>query len=320
MRRKKGRGRGKKKKGEKNFFQKKLFFLPVPKPKQLLLLRLDPFQESRDRLDRPDPRKHPQHGLVGPAVQGTIERADGAGDRREDVDAGRREVPRRRRRAVHLVLGVEREHDVERAREARVGPVRWGRSSTGVEHEQEIFGVRQALVWDGGPRGASCPTSARGAMVGQRGDGRHLGNEPHDLLVLHLPRTVDVLSRQRRVLLRMAARQRRERDEDGAHEVRVVRERRDGRGDGGREGRVAREGLGPGRELRGRRESAVDDKVGDLFLEGFFFFEKVFLVSFFFLSVVERPLACLFQRMKKEKGKKTLTSSKLVLEASCSMG
>ena len=65
-------------------------------------------------------------------------------------------------------------------------------------------------------------------------------------------------------------------DEDGAHEMGVVRQGRDGRGDRGREGRVAGEGLGPGRELGGGREAAVDDEVRDLEMarESFFFFRK----------------------------------------------
>jgi hypothetical protein len=59
--------------------------------------------------------------------------------------------------------------------------------------------------------------------------------------------------------------------------VRVVGERGDGRRDGCRQGGVASEGLGPGRELGGGREAAVDDEVRDL--EEFFFF--FFRVSFF---------------------------------------
>ena len=65
--------------------------------------------------DRLDPAQHPQHRLVGAAVQRAVERGDAGGDRRVGVDLRGAHAAHGVRRAVLLVVGVQDEEDVEGA-------------------------------------------------------------------------------------------------------------------------------------------------------------------------------------------------------------
>ena len=141
----------------------------------------------------PPPPRLPD--LVRPAVQGPVQRPHSPRHRGVHVHPGGRQVAGGGGGAVHLVLGVQGEQNVERAGEAGVRAVR-GRGAR-VQHVQEILRIPQPLVGAGGP-------AAGRAVVGERRDGRHLGHEARNLLVLHLARLVHALPRQGGVLLGVA--------------------------------------------------------------------------------------------------------------------
>ena len=129
-------------------------------------------------LDGANPVEHPQDRLVGPPVEGPVQRTRRAGNGRVHVHAGGGQVPRGRRGAVHLVLRMQHKHDVQRLGQSGVGPVARAAVRGGVEHVQEALGVSQALLW--GRRAA-----ARLAVVRRRCQRRRLAQDPHDLLVAH---------------------------------------------------------------------------------------------------------------------------------------
>ena len=87
------------------------------------LARFHPLDELRHLGDRADLVEHPQHRLVGAAMQRTVERGGRAGQRRVGIDLRAADVPHRARAAVLLVIGVQDEQHVERARQHRVGVV-----------------------------------------------------------------------------------------------------------------------------------------------------------------------------------------------------
>jgi hypothetical protein len=86
----------------------------------------------------------------------------------------------------------------------------------------------------------------REAVVRRRRERRHLADQPHDLLVLDLPALVDMLPRERGVLLGVAGGKRSEAGQQRAHRVRVVGQRGEALldRDGERCGRVERGGRG----------------------------------------------------------------------------
>ena len=109
----------------------------VAEAHQPLLAVLDALEEVGDVVDRLDPAQHPQHRLVGAAVQRAVERGDPGRDRGVGVDVGGADRAHRVGRAVLLVVGVEDEEDVERPGEPRVGLVlRLGHLE---QHREEVL-------------------------------------------------------------------------------------------------------------------------------------------------------------------------------------
>ena len=78
---------------------------------------------SADRASGPISMQQPHHVGVRAAVQRTLQRADRADDRRMQIGERRGRDARGERRRVQLVIRVQHERDVERARRQRVGPV-----------------------------------------------------------------------------------------------------------------------------------------------------------------------------------------------------
>ena len=88
--------------------------------------------------------QHPQHRLVGAAVQRPVERRRRAGHRRVRIDVRAADRAHRARAAVLLVVGVQDEEDVERALEHRVHLVFQLRHLE--QHVQEVAGEAQLVV------------------------------------------------------------------------------------------------------------------------------------------------------------------------------
>ncbi len=199
-------------------------------------------------VDGADLLEHLERGLVGAAVGGTPEAGDAGGDAGERVGARRADAAHRRRRGVLLVVGVEDEDAVERARHDRVHDV--GLAGHGEAHLQEVRRVIEVVARiDEG--------LADRVLVGHRGDGRHLGHEAvtrdHALL-----RIVDVGA------VVIEGRQRADRAAHDGHGMRVTAE-------AGEEPRhllvhhgVARDGVAEALELALRRQLAVEQQVADL--------------------------------------------------------
>ena len=155
-----------------------------------------------------DPAQHPQHGLVGTAVERAVEGRDAGGDRRVGVDLRGAHRADRVGRAVLLVVGVQDEEHVERLDQARVGLELLLAHLE--EHGEEVRGVAQVVV------GVDERLALR---VAERpgAQGRHLGDHPHDL---HVPvvRVADVAG------VGVERRQRADGGHQHAHRVRVVAE------------------------------------------------------------------------------------------------
>ena len=181
---------------------------PVAEAHQLLLAVLHALEEVGDVVDRLDPAQHPQHRLVGAAVERAVERRDAGRDRRVGIDLGGADAAHRRRRAVLLVVGVEDEEDVEGLREPRVRLV----LDLGhlLHHPEEVAGVIEVVVGvDVGKPEA--------VAVGEGGQRRHLGDHPdrrHVALLL----VVDLLR------VRVEGRHRADAGEQDPHRVGVVAE------------------------------------------------------------------------------------------------
>ena len=197
---------------------------------------------------RPDPAQHPQDRLVGAAVERAVERGDAGRDGRVRVDLGGADRADRGGGAVLLVVGVEDEEDVERPLEPGIRLVlELGHL---VHHRQEVAGVAQVVV-------RIDVRLAHGVAVRERGERRHLGDEPDDLLVAD----VGVLDLRR---VGIERRQRADRGDEHPHRVRVVAEALHERLDVLVHERVDRDLVGPLVELGLRRQLAVDQQVGDL--------------------------------------------------------
>ena len=126
-------------------------------------------------VDRADLAQHLQHLLVRAAVQRAVERRRRRGRRRVRVDLGAGHAPHRVGGAVLLVVGVQDEQHVQGPLEHRVrvvlglGHLR--------HHVEEVARVGQVVV---GVRVGQAP----GVPESEGGERRHLGDEPHDLLLL----------------------------------------------------------------------------------------------------------------------------------------
>ena len=232
---------------------------PVAKPEELLLLVLDGLQEPGNVLHGSDPLEHPEHGLVGAAVERAVQGSHRAADGGEDVDPGRGEVPAGGGRAVHLVLGVEQEEDVEGLAELGVGPII--DVAVGVQHVQKVLRVGQPLL---GLR----QLLAGPQVVRRRRDGGGVADDPGDLLVLHDVGLVDAASLERGVGLRVERAQARQPDDQGAHGVGVGRQGGHGLLDSlGNHSVLHHEPL-PVVALALVRELAVQNEVGDVQIRG----------------------------------------------------
>ena len=149
----------------------------VAESHQPAVAALDPLDELRDVVDRADLLQHPQHGFVRAAVQRTVERRGGAGQRRVRIDVRAADVAHRARRAVLLVIGVQDEQHVERPLERRVRLVlQLGHLE---QHVQEVAGEAQVVV-------GIDVRAADAVAVGIGGNRRHLRDQPVDLLLARL--------------------------------------------------------------------------------------------------------------------------------------
>ena len=220
----------------------------VAEAHQLLLAVLHALEEVGDVLDRLDPAQHPQHRLVGAAVERAVEGGDAGGDRRIGVDVGGADRAHGVGRAVLLVVGVEDEEDVERPREARVRLV--GDLGHLEQHREEVLRIGEVVVRiDVG--------QPHVVAVGEGRQGRHLGDQP-DRRQVALLGVVELLR------VRVEGRERADRGEQHPHRVGVVAESLDELLDVLVDEGVVGDVVGPGVELGLRRQLAEDEQVGDL--------------------------------------------------------
>ena len=218
-------------------------------------LVLDALDEGGNVGDVADLLEHAHHGLVGAAVAGAVERGDGAGEAGVDVDAGRGEVAHGGRRRVLLVVGVQDEEHVKRARETRVRLEVLVVET--VEHVEEVLGVVERV-------GRVNRGAADAVAVGVGRDGRHGAQRAVDLLVAESDVLIAVLASERRVGLGVEGAHGGDRGHDHAHGVRVVAERAHHLLQLLMDVRVAHHaGVEVGRLLRGR-QLAVDEEERDL--------------------------------------------------------
>ena len=195
-----------------------------------------------------DASQHPQHRLVGAAVQRAVEGADAGRDGRVGVDLRGADGADRVGRAVLLVVGVQDEQHVERLDQARVGlELRLAHLE---EHREEVGGVAEVVV--GIDVGLALRVAERPGA-----EGRHLRDHPDDLHVA-VVRVADVAR------VGVERRQRADGSHQHAHRVGVVAEAL-------HEGlhvlvdeRVVGDLVHPGVVLLLRRQRAVDEEVGHL--------------------------------------------------------
>ena len=195
-----------------------------------------------------DPPQHPQHGLVGAAVQRAVERRDPGGDRRVGIHVRGADAAHRVGRAVLFVVGVEDEEDVERLRE------RFLRLVVGFgfleHHREEVLGVVEVVVRVG-------VGEAHVVAVGEGGQGRHLGDQP-DRGHVALFGVFGVLR------VGIEGRERADPREQHPHRVGVVAEALEEVLEVLVDVGVMGDVEGPALELRLGRQLAEDQQVGDL--------------------------------------------------------
>ena len=178
--------------------------------------------------------QHPQHRLVGAAVERPVERGDGARRRAVGIGLGGADAAHHRGRAVLLVVGVQDEQHLERLLQDRVHLV--AQLGALVHHLQEVAAVAELVVRvDVG--------HAHRVAVGEGRERRDLGDQPVDLLLPQLG-VADVLG------LRIEGAERGDRRGQHAHRVRVVAEAARQLLDVLVHEGVARDALGPRLELR----------------------------------------------------------------------
>ena len=163
--------------------------------------------KRRHVLLRPDLVEHPQHRLVGAAVERAVERRDPGRDGGERVDVRRPDPADGARRAVLLVVGVEDEQDLERPLQ---DGVRLVPPADLERHVDEVADVVQVVARQDVREAVRVPED-----VG--GDGRQLRHQANALEVAPV-RIVDVLG------VRVEGRQGADRSEQHPHRVRVVPE------------------------------------------------------------------------------------------------
>ena len=197
---------------------------------------------------RPDPLEHPQHRLVGAAVQRAVEGGHPGGHRRVGVDLRGADRADGVGRAVLLVVGVQDEQDVERLDQPLVGVELLLAHLE--QHRQEVRGVAEVVV-------GVDERLALGVPERPRAEGRHLGDHPHDL---HVPvvGVADVAG------VGIERRQGPDRRHQHPHRVRVVAEALHELLDVLVHERVVGDLVHPRVVLRLRRQAAVHQQVGDL--------------------------------------------------------
>ena len=221
---------------------------PVAEAHQFLLALLHPLEEVGDVLRRLDPPQHPQHRLVGAAVQRPVERRHPGRHRRVGVDVRGADPAHRVGRAVLFVVGVEDEEDVEDLgqRLLRDVPV-FGLLE---HHREEVLGVVELVVGvDVG--------QPHVVAVGEGGEGRHLGDQPHRGHVA-LFGVVDLLR------VRVEGRERADAGEQHPHRVGVVAEALEEVLEVLVDEGVVGDVEDPAVELGRGRQLAEDQQVGDL--------------------------------------------------------
>ena len=179
---------------------------PVAEPDQAQLARLDPGDVVGHAGDGPDLPQHLEHLLVRPAVQRAVQRRGRRGRRGIRVAPGAGHAPHRARGTVLLMVGVQDEQHVQGVLEHRVRVVlELGHLP---HHVEEVARVGQVVV-------GIVVRKALRVPVREGRERRHLGDEPHDLLVLAGP-VVDRLG------LGVEGGQRRQGADQDAHRVSVV--------------------------------------------------------------------------------------------------
>ena len=195
-----------------------------------------------------DPAQHPQHRLVGAAVQRAVERGDAGGDRGVGVDLRGADRADRVGRAVLLVVGVQDEQHVERLDQPLVGLELLLAHLE--QHREEVRGVAEVVV------GVDERLALR---VPERpgAEGRHLRDHPDDL---HVPvvGVVDVAG------VGVERRERPDRRHQHPHRVRVVAEALHELLDVLVHERVVGDLVHPRVVLLLGRQGAVHEEVGDL--------------------------------------------------------
>ena len=221
---------------------------PVAEAHQPLVLVLHALQEVGDVLHRLDALEHPQHLLVGAAVQRAVQRGDAGRRRRVGVDLRRADRAHRGGRAVLLVVGVQDPQHVERALEPRVGLVlQLGHLE---HHREEVAGVAEVVV-------RIDVRQPQVVAVGERRQRRHLRDQPHAGHVA-LGLVVDVVG------VGVEGGQRADRGQQHPHRVGVVAEALDELLDVLVDEGVVGDLVDPLVQLVLRGQLAVDQEVGDL--------------------------------------------------------
>src|SRR6185503_181922 len=164
--------------------------------------------EPRDVLGVLDLLDHVQHGLVGAAVQRSVQRRDARRDRRERVHLGRAHRAHRARGAILLVVRVEDEQHFERFREDRIRLVLRLRHAG--HHREKVLDEAEIVV------GVDERQTLRMAEDERRERG-HFGQQPDDRDVA-LIGILDVLG------FGVERRQRRDRRGEHRHRMRVIAE------------------------------------------------------------------------------------------------
>ena len=174
-----------------------------------------------------------------------VERGGRARQRRIGIDVRAADRPHGGRAAVLLVVGVQDEQHVERARQHRVRLVlQLGHLE---QHVQEVAGEAEVVV-----RIHVRPADAVAVRVG--GDARHFGDQP-----VRLPQPRALVEDLLRVGIER--RERADRAQEDPHRVRVVLEPLHELLDVLVQHRVERDLAGPGLLLRGRRQLAEQDQI-----------------------------------------------------------
>ena len=110
---------------------------------ETIILVLGSGDEFGNVFDMADFSQHLQRGFIGAAMRRAPEAGDAGGDAGEGIGAGRAGKAHRRGRCVLLMIGVENENAVERAREHRIDPIILARD--GETHVEEIGGVIEVV-------------------------------------------------------------------------------------------------------------------------------------------------------------------------------